>query len=143
MSKNSKNNGKPIFPCFKSYISLFLDIFYDQNVSINKKRAHLNLYDADNKKEDFIEDSTGTKKIKANMNSWTNKPYSQRYYEILAKRKALPAWEAREQVQMLMNEYQTIILQGETGSGKTTQVPQFLLESTYKSGYGFILWIKK
>lgn len=36
---------------------------------------------------------------------------------------------ARQQVLDLVNEYQVMILQGETGSGKTTQVPQFLLEA--------------
>jgi HrpA-like RNA helicase len=40
----------------------------------------------------------------------------------------LPAWEAKEQLFLLMKQHQCIILQGETGSGKTTQVPQFLLE---------------
>lgn len=71
------------------------------------------------------------KKTKENINFWNNKPYSQRYYEILSKRKKLPAWEAREQLSLLLKEHQVIILQGETGSGKTTQIPQFLLESGY------------
>lgn len=53
----------------------------------------------------------------------------------------LPAWEAKEQLNLLLDEHQVIILQGETGSGKTTQIPQFLLESGYLEG--FEIYIKK
>eukprot|EP01016_Furgasonia_blochmanni_P007148 TRINITY_DN1285_c0_g1_i10.p1 TRINITY_DN1285_c0_g1~~TRINITY_DN1285_c0_g1_i10.p1 ORF type:complete len:735 (+),score=143.02 TRINITY_DN1285_c0_g1_i10:65-2269(+) len=60
-----------------------------------------------------------------------DRPYTQQYYEILKKRQLLPAWEAKEHLVKLLNEHQTIILQGETGSGKTTQVPQFILESGF------------
>jgi len=56
-------------------------------------------------------------------NEWTGLPFSPRYFEILEKRKELPAWAARQQVVDLVKKYQVIILQGETGSGKTTQVP--------------------
>ena len=73
--------------------------------------------------------------MKSNLNPWTNNPYSRQYYEILAKRKNLPAWEAKEQLLMLMNQFQVLVLQGETGSGKTTQVPQFLLEYFISIGY--------
>lgn len=62
-------------------------------------------------------------------NPWTGRSWSDKFYEILTKRKDLPAWQARQQVLDLVNEYQVMILQGETGSGKTTQVPQFLLEA--------------
>jgi HrpA-like RNA helicase len=39
----------------------------------------------------------------------------------------LPAYDAKDKLLSLMAEYQTIILVGETGSGKTTQIPQFLI----------------
>ena len=54
------------------------------------------------------------------MNPWTNRPYSKRYYEILKSRESLPAWEAKKQLLKLLDENQVIVLQGETGSGKTT-----------------------
>ena len=38
---------------------------------------------------------------------------------------------AKQKLFQLLDENQVLILQGETGSGKTTQVPQFLLESKY------------
>ena len=68
------------------------------------------------------------------LNPMTNKPYSPRYYDILAKRKELPAWEARDKVVSLVTAHQVLVLQGETGSGKTTQVPQFLLQAGIARG---------
>ena len=46
--------------------------------------------------------------------------FSPRYYEILEKRKELPAWQASNEIIELVSAYQVVILQGETGSGKTT-----------------------
>lgn len=43
-------------------------------------------------------------------------------------RQALPVWAGREAIVERIREQDTVILVGETGSGKTTQVPQFLLE---------------
>ena len=45
----------------------------------------------------------------------------------------MPAYESRHKLTELMSEYQVIILVGETGSGKTTQIPQFLIEAGYAS----------
>ncbi len=46
-------------------------------------------------------------------------------------RKSLPVYKYREQFLDAMKEYQTLILVGETGSGKTTQIPQYLHEAGY------------
>eukprot|EP01061_Rhynchopus_euleeides_P002249 TRINITY_DN1172_c0_g1_i2.p1 TRINITY_DN1172_c0_g1~~TRINITY_DN1172_c0_g1_i2.p1 ORF type:complete len:722 (+),score=314.46 TRINITY_DN1172_c0_g1_i2:196-2361(+) len=64
----------------------------------------------------------------ATINPYTGAAYSARYFEILAKRKKLPVWEAQNDFRELVNRYQVIILVGETGSGKTTQIPQFLVD---------------
>lgn len=61
-------------------------------------------------------------------NPYTGKPFSSRYYSILEKRQQLPVFDAKDQIQKLIRKYQTVLLVGETGSGKTTQVPQFVLE---------------
>jgi len=63
------------------------------------------------------------------LNLWNDgKGYSQRYYEILEKRTKLPVWEQREQFFQLMANNQVLVFVGETGSGKTTQIPQFCLD---------------
>ncbi|KAK9950487.1 hypothetical protein M0R45_005974 [Rubus argutus] len=63
------------------------------------------------------------------INRWTGKPYSQRYYEILEKRKTLPVWHQKDEFFQALKKSQSLILVGETGSGKTTQIPQFVLEA--------------
>jgi len=77
--------------------------------------------------------STGHKSDSSRTNPLTGNPYSERYYTLLAQRKKLPAWEAKDHLLELMKTHQIVVLQGETGSGKTTQIPQFLIEGGYAS----------
>lgn len=65
------------------------------------------------------------------MNPWNKRPFSARYYEILDKRKTLPVWQQRHEFLDMLDKSQTLILVGETGSGKTTQIPQFVVEAGY------------
>jgi pre-mRNA-splicing factor ATP-dependent RNA helicase DHX15/PRP43 len=62
------------------------------------------------------------------------RPYSQRYYEILAKRKQLPVWEQKEEFLNMVKKHQNIVLVGETGSGKTTQIPILCVEAGLTRG---------
>ncbi|KAJ3395078.1 DEAH-box ATP-dependent RNA helicase prp43 [Lobulomyces angularis] len=59
-------------------------------------------------------------------NSYNGQPYSQKYKDILVKRKQLPVHKQRDEFLQLIHKNQVIVLVGETGSGKTTQIPQFL-----------------
>lgn len=47
------------------------------------------------------------------------------------KRKTLPVYHYREQFLSAVHDYQILIVVGETGSGKTTQLPQYLYEAGY------------
>ncbi|RID54923.1 hypothetical protein BRARA_G02209 [Brassica rapa] len=67
------------------------------------------------------------------MNKWSGKAYSQRYYEILEKRKSLPVYAQKQEFLQCLMSNQTLILVGETGSGKTTQIPQFVLEAVHEN----------
>ena len=68
------------------------------------------------------------------INFLNGRPYSQAFYKLMETRKSLPAWQARKKIVDLIKDLQVVVLQGETGSGKTTQVPQFLLESGLANG---------
>lgn len=61
------------------------------------------------------------------VNPITSRAYSQRYHEILKKRVLLPVYEFRQEFMQKAADNQVVIVEGETGSGKTTQIPQFLL----------------
>ena len=43
----------------------------------------------------------------------------------------LPVWQAKGDFANMINGNQVTILVGETGSGKTTQIPQFIAEQGY------------
>ena len=51
--------------------------------------------------------------------------------DIQAARLKLPILAEEQQIMEVINENSIIIVAGETGSGKTTQIPQFLYESGY------------
>ncbi|KAM8720899.1 hypothetical protein ACLKA7_006874 [Drosophila subpalustris] len=51
--------------------------------------------------------------------------------EVQAARLRLPILAEEQQVMELINEHPIVIVAGETGSGKTTQLPQFLYEAGY------------
>jgi pre-mRNA-splicing factor ATP-dependent RNA helicase DHX15/PRP43 len=61
------------------------------------------------------------------VNPWTGKPFSSNYRDILEKRVKLPVHKQRARFLDLIHSSQMLVLEGETGSGKTTQIPQFLL----------------
>lgn len=60
------------------------------------------------------------------VNPLTGAPFSARYQTLLAARQKLPVHQFLEQIQSAVKAHQVIVVEGETGSGKTTQIPQFL-----------------
>lgn len=54
--------------------------------------------------------------------------------KIMAVRKSLPVYAHREGLLQAIEDHQILIVESETGSGKTTQLPQFLHEAGYTRG---------
>eukprot|EP00842_Homolaphlyctis_polyrhiza_P002021 jgi/Hompol1/281/HPOL_003619-RA len=63
----------------------------------------------------------------AATNPFTGREYTAQYRKILAQRRNLPVHKQRSEFLDLIHKHQILVLVGETGSGKTTQIPQFLV----------------
>lgn len=78
-----------------------------------------------------LEESSCPPARASGVNPLTGRAYSAQYYQILEKRKKLPVMEYKEQFLKIVAANQIVVLVGETGSGKTTQIPQFLFEGGF------------
>lgn len=58
------------------------------------------------------------------------KKSSRHYQTMLQERQKLPAWEKKATILSLLNKHQVLVVSGMTGCGKTTQIPQFILDSS-------------
>uniref|UniRef100_A0A0N4ZXF3 RNA helicase n=1 Tax=Parastrongyloides trichosuri TaxID=131310 RepID=A0A0N4ZXF3_PARTI len=85
-------------------------------------------WDESNGSEEYSMKKSCGETLESNRNPFTGNPFSSKYYEILAKRKELPVWVFKERFMELLSQNQFITLVGETGSGKTTQIPQWCAE---------------
>ena len=61
------------------------------------------------------------------VNPFTGESFSQRYLSILKTRRDLPVHAQRDEFLQMYQKSQILVFVGETGSGKTTQIPQFIL----------------
>jgi ATP-dependent RNA helicase DHX29 len=85
-----------------------------------------------NPKVAAIETATSERMLK-DLKAWRN---SSQGAEWQKSRGNLPASALREQLRQMLQNQDVLVVSGETGSGKTTQVPQFILENETESGQG-------
>ncbi|KAF7790146.1 hypothetical protein EIP86_001098 [Pleurotus ostreatoroseus] len=69
------------------------------------------------------------KAMNHDLNPFTKLPHTAQYRKILEGRRKLPVYAQMEEFYKMFNEHQIIVMVGETGSGKTTQIPQFVCYS--------------
>lgn len=51
------------------------------------------------------------------INKWTGRPYSGRYFSILATRQMLPVYQFKDDLIDAVRKNQFVVVEGETGSG--------------------------
>ncbi|XP_053608601.1 putative ATP-dependent RNA helicase DHX57 isoform X2 [Plodia interpunctella] len=59
---------------------------------------------------------------------WLEKRENNRYNKMMAGRRKLPAWKKKEDILNAIKKSQVVVISGETGCGKSTQVPQYILD---------------
>ncbi|KAJ7632521.1 P-loop containing nucleoside triphosphate hydrolase protein [Roridomyces roridus] len=69
------------------------------------------------------------KALENDTNPFTKQPHSAQYKKILEARKKLPVYAQMDEFYKVFTDNQIIVMVGETGSGKTTQIPQFVVYS--------------
>ncbi|EMS54496.1 putative ATP-dependent RNA helicase DHX36 [Triticum urartu] len=103
----------------------------------SEKAEHVNL---DEKQDPLLDESVMEKilqrkslRMRNFQRSWQESPEGAKMVEF---RKSLPAYKEKERLLAAIARNQVIVISGETGCGKTTQLPQFVLESEIESGRG-------
>jgi ATP-dependent RNA helicase DHX36 len=59
-----------------------------------------------------------------------------KYQDLLAVRENLPAFQMREHIVKTIFENRVVVVSGDTGCGKTTQIPQLVFDAAIDSGKG-------
>ncbi|RDW78610.1 RNA helicase [Aspergillus mulundensis] len=80
--------------------------------------------------------SPGSDKSLALKEAWEAKKATKAQKAMLQARESLPAWNTQEAIIRAVNTHQVTIISGETGSGKSTQSVQFVLDDMIKRGLG-------
>lgn len=87
----------------------------------------------DSQNIDFLLDDSNTSHLTEEQRLLSEKIEKEeaRIKSIDEVRKSLPVYQYREQLLEAIRKHQVLIVVGETGSGKTTQLPQYLFEDGY------------
>jgi pre-mRNA-splicing factor ATP-dependent RNA helicase DHX15/PRP43 len=96
-----------------------------------KRRLDLGGDSSASKRAKEIPQTDNTAPDDDSINPWTGIPYSDRYKSILETRLKLPVYQFKDKLLKAVEENQIVVVEGETGSGKTTQIPQFLVHALH------------
>ncbi|XP_027836248.2 ATP-dependent DNA/RNA helicase DHX36-like [Aphis gossypii] len=155
VTSNSKLNTKDYSN--HNYRALNLLTLKDEDVDENAEYIidrYKKLEDS-NFKRKFLDNITGSMEenlvasIQSNMklqndesknaylrNELENKRKSVKYRSMCEIRKKLPSYTKKDEILELIHKNQVILISGETGCGKTTQMAQFILDDAIMSGRG-------
>ncbi|XP_033733730.1 putative ATP-dependent RNA helicase DHX57 isoform X2 [Pecten maximus] len=104
-------------------------VMEEEEVKVEKKRVN-------------TRDSNIMRQINAGETLKQNRRLKEQYHrkksskamqKLITQRQNLPAWDMQEEILTALESHQVLVVSGMTGCGKTTQVPQFILDSYLES----------
>ena len=79
---------------------------------------------------------SGSAKSLSILRQWNERQDTEAQRKMMAARQSLPAWKVRDKLLGTMQENQVTIVSGPTGSGKSTQAVQFILDDMIRNQVG-------
>ncbi|KZV54426.1 hypothetical protein F511_09741 [Dorcoceras hygrometricum] len=112
----------------------------DPNLSELDTKHYVENANTDENADSFLDASVMEKvlqrqglRMRNMQRSWQESPEGKRMLDF---RRSLPTFREKERLLQAIARNQVIVISGETGCGKTTQLPQYILESEVESGRG-------
>lgn len=84
----------------------------------------------------ILDNQVGNSQSAALLQRWLLKQQIPKQQKMLRSRQSLPAWALRDAIVEAVNDHQVTIISGETGSGKSTQAVQFILDDMIQQKRG-------
>uniref|UniRef100_UPI0037E88EAD 3'-5' RNA helicase YTHDC2 isoform X2 n=1 Tax=Semicossyphus pulcher TaxID=241346 RepID=UPI0037E88EAD len=128
--KDGSDKPRPTMPLTLSHSSLyFIRSLLQRFPIVSKERVELQAWKQSS--VSLTAESDGCDRNRANgrlNNGIPMVPRRRSPSELDAFRRSLPVHERQEEILTLIREHRVLLVLGETGSGKTTQIPQFVLD---------------
>ncbi|XP_015225790.1 PREDICTED: ATP-dependent RNA helicase DHX36 isoform X1 [Cyprinodon variegatus] len=105
----------------------------EEEEKVEKERPIRNDKDVEFLLQEVVRDPLMDEELKRDLQSKKTDPS---YKEMLKFREKLPSYSKREDLVRLINSNPVVVVSGETGCGKTTQVTQFILDDHINRGRG-------
>jgi ATP-dependent RNA helicase DHX36 len=70
------------------------------------------------------------------LDEFLEKSLLEEYVEMLESRQKLPAFQKKDEIVEIIKKHQVVLIEGNTGCGKTTQVAQYILDDALMKKIG-------
>uniref|UniRef100_A0A803N4Y5 RNA helicase n=1 Tax=Chenopodium quinoa TaxID=63459 RepID=A0A803N4Y5_CHEQI len=125
----------------------FVESLLNADSSVGISSADVGDNSSQNKVSDMFDEQSAAASLQSNnplkekesfflREELENKQKSPRYKSMLEARTALPIAKTKDEILRSLKQNNVVVVCGETGSGKTTQVPQYILDDMIVAGRG-------